>query len=253
MIFSSRGAFDLARINIEDQFWIEVTAVSRALKGDDSRAVGDAVRLFRIAQQRAKKGQIVTDEDWRIAGFSDALIGVFATKVEGGYEVAGARKHFSWLETRVEAGRKGGEKSGESRRSKINNLGEANRSKTEQAEPSPSFSPSTDDYISSNTTEKDSGRAGGGGSNLSFQEVWGALNPEKVKIWNTTYPDDSFIANNALACYLHYTSPGEDTPRAIVGWEKAFAAWLGKNWVQFENRKALNLILSNVGKVVPMK
>lgn len=243
----------MARINIEDQFWIEVTAVTKRLNGDENRAIGESIRLFRIAQQRAKKKQIVSDNDWRIGEFSNALIGVFATKIEGGYEVAGAKKHFGWLETRVEAGRKGGEKSGESRRNEINKLGEAKRSKLEQAEPSPSFSPSTDDYISSNTTEKDSGRAGSGGSNLSFQEVWGAINPEKIKLWNTSYPDDAFIANSALGCYLHYTSEGADTPRAIVGWEKAFAAWLGKNWVQFENRKALNLILSNVGKAVPMK
>lgn len=132
----------MARINIEDQFWIEITAVTKRLKGDETRAVGDAVRLFRIAQQRAKAGRIVSDEDWRIGEFSEALIGIFALKVEGGYEVVGAKKHFGWLSSRVEAGRQGGIKSGEARRSEINNLDEANGSKPEQTEPSPSYSPS---------------------------------------------------------------------------------------------------------------
>lgn len=132
----------MARINIEDQFWIEVAVVTKRLRGDESRAVGDAIRLFRIAQQRAKNKQIVTDQDWAIGEFTDALIGVFAFKVEGGYEVAGSKKHFSWLEERVENGRKGGKASGKSRANKINNLGEANASKGKQAEASPSLSSS---------------------------------------------------------------------------------------------------------------
>lgn len=130
----------MARLNIEDQFWIEIGPVARQL-GEDM-AIGQAMRLFRVAQQRAKQGQIVTEEDWQIHGFSDALVPVFAKKVEGGFEVQGSKKHFGWLKDRAESGRRGGEKSGEVRRNKINYLTEAKRSKRKQTEPSYSYSPS---------------------------------------------------------------------------------------------------------------
>ena len=141
----------MARINIEEQFWTEITAVTRKLKGDEDKAVGQAIRLFRVAQQRAKNGQIVTDEDWQIHEFSDALIPVFAKKVEGGYVVQGTEKHFGWLKKRAESGRRGGEKSGESRRNEINNLSEAKPSKPKQVEPSPSPSCSTSTNVLENT------------------------------------------------------------------------------------------------------
>jgi len=241
----------LARLNIEDQFWIEVTAVTKRLKGDESRAVGDSVRLFRVAQQRAKQGRIVSEEDWRIGEFSDALIGVFALKVEGGYEVMGAKKHFGWLYDRVESGRKGGLKSGESRRSKINTLGEANLSIAEYAEPSPSYSPSpSTDKIRFNTTDS----VGGGGSNFnSVGELLSAIPAEKLAQWNAAYPDLKFQEEQAAACFAYYTSPGADTPRALLGWERALSAWLDKNWKQRQSREVLQNLISNIGKGVPVK
>lgn len=241
----------MARINIEDQFWIEVTAVTKKLGGDETRAVGEAIRLFRIAQQRYKRGQIVTDLDWKIGEFSDALLGVFAFKCEGGYEIAGGKKHFGWLEERVEAGRKGGKKSGESRRNEINNLEEANESKVEQAEPSPSYSPS---LSTGKTRIKTTGPAGGGGSDFqSIGDLLAAIPEKKLSQWNAAYPDQKFQEEQARACFDHYTAPGADTPRALVGWERALSAWLKKNWEQRENRAAISGIISNIGKGVPVK
>ncbi len=94
----------MARINIEDQFWDEVALV----KLDRYTAIGQAIALFKLAQYRYKQGKIISDDDWRIHEFSDALIPVFAKKVEGGYEVNGADKHFGWLLERKEAARNGG-------------------------------------------------------------------------------------------------------------------------------------------------
>lgn len=238
----------MARINIEDQFWIEITAVTRQLKGDESRAVGDAVRLFRTAQQRAKQGRIVSDEDWRIGDFTDALIGIFAIKVDGGYEVVGAKKHFGWLKERAEAGRKGGIKSGESRRSDIADLDEANGSNLKQ--PEPSYSPS---YSTGKTRINTTDSVGGGEVDFeSLEALYKALPSSKRDKWIIAY-SASFLSEQLEACFAYYTASGADTPRAIVGWERAISAWLDKNWKQVENRELVKDLISNLGKKIEVQ
>lgn len=134
MLFSSysdavnRAGGYLARINIDDQFWRDILKVSMKI-GNHDVAVGQAVRFIDIAQLRYKSGRIITESEFEREGFHLALEGVFAERVEGGWMAVGADKNFSWLRVKVENGRKGGVKSGESRRNEINNLG---RSKTKQ-------------------------------------------------------------------------------------------------------------------------
>jgi len=129
----------LARINIEETFWDQIRSVAVKI-GNEDIAIGQALRLFRLAQERFKQGRIVSDEDWKIHEFSEFLIPKFAKKVDGGYEFLDAEKHFGWLVSRQKSGQTGGQKSGESRRSKINTLTEANASKPKRNEPSSSSS-----------------------------------------------------------------------------------------------------------------
>ncbi len=98
----------MARINIDDQFWLELMGVVAQL-GDQDKAIGQAVRFFRMAQDKHKHGKLITEEEFKRAGFSEALIGTFADRVDGGIRAIGAQKHFGWLTSRVEAGRKGGQ------------------------------------------------------------------------------------------------------------------------------------------------
>jgi hypothetical protein len=96
----------MARINIEDKFWVDVGAVA-AKMGDLDRAVGQALRLIRHAQEKHRDGEQITVADFRTR-FSDALIPEFA-QIDGEHvKVAGASKHFGWLEQKREAGRAGG-------------------------------------------------------------------------------------------------------------------------------------------------
>lgn len=122
----------MARINIDDQFWVEVMPLVASL-GNQDLALGQALRFFRLAQEKHKHGKLVSEEDFSRAGFSESLIGVFADRVDGGIQAIGAQKHFGWLAKRVEAGRKGG-----STPKQI----EAKQSKPKQPEASPSYSPS---------------------------------------------------------------------------------------------------------------
>lgn len=124
----------MARLNIEDPFWIEVISLV-AKAGDQDKAIGNAVRFFRFAQEKHKHGQLITEEEFTRQGFMAELIPTFAERVEGGIRVLGAEKHFGWLRARVNAGKRGGSKPKQTK---------ANRSKRKQPEasPSPSYSSS---------------------------------------------------------------------------------------------------------------
>lgn len=101
----------MARINIEDQFWTEISAVAAKI-GNQDLAIGSALRLFKLAQERTKQGRSISKEDWEMNEFPDALIPIFAQKKsDGSYEVRGAKKHFGWLQKCVESGKFGGKKS----------------------------------------------------------------------------------------------------------------------------------------------
>lgn len=97
----------MARLNIEDQFWIDVMSLV-AKFGDQDKAIGQAVRFLRFAQEMHRKGRSVTIEEFRRNGFDEALLGVFAEAKPSGIEAKGSEKHFSWLNQKVEAGKRGG-------------------------------------------------------------------------------------------------------------------------------------------------
>jgi hypothetical protein len=124
----------VARLNIDDQFWIDCLSVVAAI-GDQDKAIGQALRFFRMAQDKHKSGKLITEDEFARAGFSEALIGVFADRVDGGIQAVGAQKHFGWLARRVEAGRKGGQAKPSKRKQT-----QAKQSKPEQPEASPSYS-----------------------------------------------------------------------------------------------------------------
>lgn len=120
----------MATINLIDAFWLEIVGVSIKM-GDEDKAIGNAARFFRFAQEKHKSGRYVTEAEFKQHNFSEHLFPVFAKRVEGGIMAVGAEKHFGWLRQRVVSGAMGGKRSGESRRSKINDL---DRSKTKQNE-----------------------------------------------------------------------------------------------------------------------
>jgi hypothetical protein len=97
----------VARLNIEDQFWLEVVSMI-AKMGDEDRAIGNALRWFRFAQEKHKQGKLVSEEEFTNNRFHESLFPIFAKRIEGGIQCIGAEKHFGWLALRSEAGSKGG-------------------------------------------------------------------------------------------------------------------------------------------------
>lgn len=86
----------MPRINIEDQFWIDIGDVAAKI-GDHQRAVGMALIFFRLAQERFKDGKVMSEQEFFAEGFSEALIPKFAIRTERGIEAKGGAKHFKWL------------------------------------------------------------------------------------------------------------------------------------------------------------
>jgi hypothetical protein len=124
---------------VEDTFWVDIGRVERGSLTYD-QVIGNTLRLMRFAQEQYKHGKVITHDQWKMEGFFDCLVPVFAEKCEDGYHVRGAHEKFGWLKQKVEAGQNGGLKSGESRRSEINSLVEAAGSGVKRVEPSPSSS-----------------------------------------------------------------------------------------------------------------
>lgn len=140
----------MARINIEESFWLDVMHLVAKL-GDQDKAIGMALRFIRLAQQKHKKGLAITEAEFQENRFDTALIGVFAEAKPSGIEAKGSEKHFAWLEQKIEAGKRGGLAKSES---KIKHL-KQNRPKRTEAKPSdtePSYSSSYSlSFLSLNT------------------------------------------------------------------------------------------------------
>lgn len=105
----------MARLNIEDQFWVEVAPMVAKL-GNVDEAIGNAVRWFRFAQEKHRKGRLITEDEFKENGFSEALIPFFAKRTPSGIQANGAKKHFEWLNQKVEAASAGGKKSAQRNR-----------------------------------------------------------------------------------------------------------------------------------------
>jgi hypothetical protein len=145
----------MARIDIEDQFFDDVGAVA-ARMGDLDKAHGQAIRLLRWAQMQIKSDKPTTLDEFKRKGFSEALAPEFVTIDGDLVRVRGADNHFAWLKKKQDAGREGGKKSGEARRSKSKQTEArpSKRSKSKQTEGSFSSSSSSSSSFSGSSTSK---------------------------------------------------------------------------------------------------
>ena len=109
----------MARQNIEDIFWLEVTAIAAVRKVDPDKLAGNAQRFFRYAQEKYKMGKLVSNEEFEVLGFMEELIPMFAKRTEEGVRAGGESKYFGWLKTKSESGSTGGKRSAEVRKEKF--------------------------------------------------------------------------------------------------------------------------------------
>ena len=112
----------MARINVEDSIWSNPKFLRLCIKlGDEHKAIGMLVTAWRYAHKFWCPDKLpIPESEWSNIGMNDELIEVtLAYRTDGGIYLCGSEEHFSWWFEKVEAGRKGGIKSGQLRKDKI--------------------------------------------------------------------------------------------------------------------------------------
>lgn len=126
----------MARLNIEERFWMDTRLKALSSKlGSEFMAAGSLLFFWRLAQEQYKKGRLISESQFKLGGFPDALFDCeFAERTPEGIRAKGDKTNFKWIIDKINAGKRGGIISGKSRSSKVKDLGEAN-AKQNEAEP----------------------------------------------------------------------------------------------------------------------
>lgn len=217
----------MARINIEDTFWVAVGRIERGSTPYD-QVVGNAMRLLRFGQEQFKHSNFISIDQWQMEGFLEILVPVFATKNSDGYIIRDAEKQFGWLRQKVESGRRGGVASGESRRNDSNQLPEAARSGSKRLEPSSSSSSSEDlELLRNSSPSRKSAPV------IFFvtneHDLSGAIETDFWDKWREIYSPEYVLRERSKAALWCKANPKKSrkTPR---GWVQFMAGWLERGW-----------------------
>jgi hypothetical protein len=130
---SPKPGGSMARINLEDRFFLDVIDVA-AKTQDQDKAIGNAVRWLRYSQEKHKSGQVMPEHEFFEKGFLEALIPNFAIRTATGIMAVGAEKHFKWLKDKVDAGRKGGRSKSEAKKKSLKQFRSKSEAKPKQIE-----------------------------------------------------------------------------------------------------------------------
>lgn len=215
----------MARLNLEDTFWVAIGRVERGQVSYD-QLIGNAVRFLRFAQEQYKKGQVITHEQWSMEGFLDCLVPIFAEKNDQGYDARNASEQFDWLKQKVEAGRRGGVASGETRRSNSDELPEAARSVSKRAEPSSSSSSSLKNELlrNSSPSRKSAPVTHVQEADLLRLEVF-----ESVGDWQDIYSKD-YVKTEFVKMSIWLKANPKKARKTHRGWVQFVANWLERGW-----------------------
>lgn len=124
----------MARINIEECWWSDPRR-SKLIRliGDEERADGTAIKMWRTAQEFWKRDhQLVPRSVFEALQFASELLqSGLAEEREGSIYVRGSSQYLEWVKDAAEAGRLGGLKSAQTRREKYGSAQPKDRSKPE--------------------------------------------------------------------------------------------------------------------------
>lgn len=234
----------MARINIEDQFWLDIVPVAMAV-GDQDKAIGMVVRLIKFAQEKYKQGEKITKKEFLAEGFTNALAPKFVIwDFDSDYvELRGVEKHFSWMDKRRAAGAKGGKRSAQRPRDNKGRL----LPKDSQADPSntqakskqtnqtqASISSSISSSNSKTTTSSSDGALAKRSHRYkakSLDEVIDRLPKKTIEHWREMYPDDNTRQSIVKNCFHYYDQVAPNKkPVTTQGWSKKIGSWLDSDY-----------------------
>lgn len=186
----------MARINIDDNIHSDPRFITLiGIHGDYYKAFGLLISAWKMAQKYFKENKpsgLIPFDAWEDAPFASIIIAKLAEKREDGIYVKGSKDQFAWLIQKSEAGKSGGIKSGEARRSKPEadpsetkreqSKGEAKRSGSKP--PTPTLSPSLSHSIDLSINNKNTGDVLDfkTAQQKSIPELMGELESKGIKI-----------------------------------------------------------------------
>jgi hypothetical protein len=209
----------MPRINIEDQFWLDIVDVVEKM-GSRDLAIGNALRWLRFAQEKFRVGEYVSAEDFRDHGFSEALVPMFAVRVGDGFVARGCDKYFAWLLEKKRAGEAGGRVSAQRPRDEQGRLlpstAKQTPSKTKHSQASHSISPSK-----KNSTLQKKGCLLET-KDPSLVSILDQVTHETQSAWISAYVDQAWITKELLKCIAWCSSKNVHTKN----WGLRFTNWL---------------------------
>lgn len=114
----------MARINVEDNLLTNprFQALVSRMGGDTEKAIGRLIRFWWAAQRHwCKNNSLIPLDEFELGDFGHLKeVGLAEIRADGVY-ARGAKEHFEWYRTLIDAAAKGGRKSAESRREKYGN------------------------------------------------------------------------------------------------------------------------------------
>ena len=145
----------MARINIEECWWSDPrrSKLIRLLGGDEERADGAVIKMWRTAQEFWKRDhQLVPRRVFEALQSASELIEAGLADDRGDYiYVRGSSEYLEWVKDKTEAGKLGGLKSAQARREKYGSAQPKSRSTVEAASNQPEAPEPSGSVSGSNT------------------------------------------------------------------------------------------------------
>lgn len=236
----------MARQNIDDIFWLEVTAVATHRKVDPDKLAGNAQRFFRYAQEKYKLGKRITHLEFESLGFMPELVPMFAKKTDEGIRAGGESEYFGWLDELASTNSKAGKISAQRPRDEkgrlLPNADPADVQRTSNGHPAhPTESSEVQRNSSSSLIEEEESELETPPKRTrkpaiefkpqTWAELMAGMKPAKQALWSELYPDAEYIAKESKLAFSHYHDDHpEDEPGSVAAWSRALSWWLKKGW-----------------------
>lgn len=149
----------MAQLNIKDSWWLDPrrSHLIKSLNGDEERADGAAVRLWRVAQiYWQNKHEAIPKSCFEMLPCASELLSANLVRLDGDKAwCRGADDAFDWMDTKKRAGQKGGKKSAKTRKERYGTAQPSPKKSIDSLEAHRSTPKHTEPYIYSSSKSLD--------------------------------------------------------------------------------------------------
>ena len=255
----------MARINIDDRWWVDPRRrlLIKAV-GDEYVADGLALHFWKLGQEAEKRDNRINKKQFKLMPHSDAFLSCeLAVEIDGGIYIKGSEKEYSYLKKAKVNGSKGGKKSAAARSNKSDDLAQANSSESKPFQPSSSRSSSlslsgsqseskSESQSSSSDApetetpvepkKKGASKRSGGSLTWVFEspEQFVSKMPDDLFArWHRSFSEE-FIAKEITIAEMWLINNPHKNRKTQRGWQNFMTNWLTRNWDSKMNKEKNN-------------